>query len=219
MDSGRNPGSVLVATSQLSPLSQFTQQSLYSPNQVDNQIIYRDYAAAAAAAVYASSNQAAANAYLSPAHSKHVIGGGNVNQGNGGGGSIFASNNGANNGLSANQLMNIPMPPPAHHQSTSAHHSGSLAMNQVNSHGAAYSYSHGLAQPANPLPAHIQQTSVQHAYPQLHGATGAKLSGASAISAIQFSQSNYPQNYVGPIQPIAQAKAPQYSNLYQFFTD
>lgn len=214
MDSGRNPGSVLVATSQLSPLSQFTQQSLYSPNQVDNQIIYRDYAAAAAAAVYASSNQA--NSYLSPAHSKHVIGSGNMSQG--GNSSIFASN-GANNGLNSNQLMNIPMPPPAHHQSTSAHHSGSLAVNQVNSHGAAYSYSHGLAQSANPLPAHIQQTSVQHAYPQLHGATGANLSGASAISAIQFSQTNYPQNYVGPIQPIAQAKAPQYQNLYQFFTD
>jgi len=202
MDSGRNP--VLMATSQLSPLSHFTQQSLYSPSQVDNQMIYRDYAAAAAA-------------YLSPAHTKHVIG---TNQTNGANG-IFAANS-SNSTLSA---INIPVPPPAHHQSSSSSHHGSLtggtlAVNPVNSH-SSYSYSHGLAPvpSSNPLPAHLQQTST-HSYP-LHGTGTSNMSNTSTMSAIQFSQPNYSANYIGAIQPLATAsgKAPQYSNLYQFFAE
>lgn len=218
VDSGRNPSSVLVGSSQLSPLNQFAaqQQSLYSPNQVDNQMIYRDYAAAAASALYANaSNQAAANAYLSPAHAK---------QANGANGGLFAANT-TNPALGA---INIPVPPPAHHQSSSAAHhhssipSGSLNLNAaaaaVASHGSYSAYSHGLVQGGNPLPAHIQQP-LAHTYPQLHGATGSNLTGPSAISAIQFSQSNYPANY-GPIQPLASAgKGPQYPNLYQFFSE
>lgn len=254
-NSGRNQASVLVTTSQLSPMGQFGQSSLYSPNHMDNQIIYRDYAAAAAAAVYASSNQAAAAAaasYLSPAHGKHTIN----HQSNGGNGGLFVGSGSCPSGSGSSLgSLNIPVPPPAHHQSSSSsssvhhhmashphqHHSHLLSSggtlsgtgNSIggNSHvPSSYTYSHGLTQSGNPLPAHIQQTST-HSYSQLHGSgpvngmvgNSSAAAAAAAMSAIQFTQPNYASNYVGPIQPLGAAAskqaAAQYSNLYQLFAD
>ena len=209
-----------MAASQLSPISQFTQQSLYSPNNVDVPITYRDYAAAAAAA-YASNQPAS---YLSPAHSKNSMSH-NANQTNNNN-AIFGS--GSNSILSsAIGSLNLPAPPPAHHQSlsTSAHHSslanGSIAVNPNNSH-STYSY-HGLVQSANLLPAHIQQAS-SHSHSQLHsGSANSNVSsGAAALSAIHFPQSNYSASYVSAIQPLAgpgSSKSSQYSNLYQLFAE